>query len=248
MGRLVWRVYFTNSPPDALKFGALLVSNHRSSVDPFFVQLAAKRRVHWMVAKEYFDSFVFGPILKAVQAIPTNRSGMDTASTKLAMRITKAGRLVGMFPEGRLNHTTDPLVSIRSGAAVVATRSQVPIIPLLIQGSPYRRTVWSPLFIPGRVAITFGTPIYPPRIAGDAGTDDRIEPMSSDDSIAAHESVPANSAIAEDTNAETLADSDAMILAWGKQVVALAGHPNFPIELASKRRRRERTPKKSAAN
>lgn len=228
MGRLVWRVHFTNSPPDALKNGALLVSNHRSSVDPFFVQLAAKRRVHWMVAKEYFDSVVFGPILRAVQAIPTNRSGMDTASTKLAMRITKAGRLVGMFPEGRLNHTSDPLVSIRSGAAVVATRSQVPIIPLLIQGSPYRRTVWSPLFIPGRVAITFGQPIYPASTEASAssGNDESVDVTSS--------TVPA------ENNSELLADSDAMIVQWAKQVVALAGHPDFPIELASKRRRRER--------
>ncbi|QDV24816.1 lysophospholipid acyltransferase family protein [Aureliella helgolandensis] len=161
MGRLVWRVHFTNNPPPALSSGAILVANHRSSVDPFFVQLAARRRVHWMVAKEYCDHFLFGLILKAVQAIPTNRNGMDTASTKAAMRLTKEGRLVGMFPEGRLNHTSNPLISIRSGAAAVAIRSGVPIIPLYIDGSPYRRTVWSPLFMAAHVGITFGRPIYP---------------------------------------------------------------------------------------
>ncbi|MEZ6137969.1 MAG: lysophospholipid acyltransferase family protein [Pirellulaceae bacterium] len=212
MGRLVWRVHFTNSPPKEIQGGAILVSNHRSSVDPFFVQLAARRRVHWMVAKEYCDHFVFGPILKAVQAIPTNRSGMDTASTKQAMQITRQGRLVGMFPEGRLNHTSDPLVPIRSGAALVAAKSQVPILPLFIEGSPYRRTVWSPLFIPGHVAITFGQPIYPP--AQDA------EPS------------------VEREGEERFSDSDAMILEWGKQVVAMAGHPEFPVQLAAKRRRR----------
>ena len=161
MGRLVWRVHFLNDPPTAIQSGAVLVANHRSSVDPFFVQLAAKRRVHWMVAKEYCDHFLFGPILRAAQVIPTNRSGMDTASTKAAMRLTKQGRLVGMFPEGRLNHTDRLLVSIRSGAAAVAIKSNVPIIPLYIQGSPYRRTVWSPVFMSARVGITFGTPIPP---------------------------------------------------------------------------------------
>lgn len=161
MGRLLWRVHFTNEAPVAIRSGAILVANHRSSVDPFFVQLAARRRVHWMVAQEYCRHFLFGPILKAVQAIPTNRTGMDTASTKAAMRITKQGRLVGMFPEGRLNHTQNLLVTIRGGAAAVAIRSNVPIIPLYIEGSPYRRTVWSPVFMPAHVGITFGEPIFP---------------------------------------------------------------------------------------
>lgn len=216
MGRLLWRVHFKNEPPKELRSGAILVANHRSSVDPFFVQLAARRRVHWMVANEYFRHFLFGPILRAVQAIPTNRSGMDTAATKQAMRITKAGRLVGMFPEGRLNHTRLPLVSVRSGAAVIATRSAVPIIPLLIEGSPYRKTVWSPVFMPAHVAITFGTPIYP----------------------ASHSPPAADQATGSEEDPERLSDSDWLIVQWGRQVVTLAGCPDFPVELASKRKRR----------
>jgi 1-acyl-sn-glycerol-3-phosphate acyltransferase len=34
-GRLLWRVHFTNTPPPEIKAGAVLVANHRSSVDPF---------------------------------------------------------------------------------------------------------------------------------------------------------------------------------------------------------------------
>ncbi len=212
MGRLVWRVYFKNSAPEEIRRGAILAANHRSSVDPFFVQLAARRRVHWMVAKEYCRHFLFGPILRSFQVIPTNRSGMDTASTKAAMRITKENRLVGMFPEGRLNHTTDPLVSIRAGAALIAIRSGVPIIPLLIEGSPYRRTVWSPLLMPARVGITFGKPIHP----------QSVTPPNQDDAGAQGE----------------LSASDSLIVEWARQIVALAGQANFPIELVARRRRR----------
>lgn len=161
MGRLLWRVEFTNAAPAELRGGAILVANHKSSVDPFFVQLAARRRVHWMVAKEYCVHPIFGPILRACKVIPTNRSGMDTASTKAAIRITGEGRLVGMFPEGRLNHTRALLLSFRGGAALVASRANVPMIPLLIEGSPYRRTVWSPVFMPANVRITFGQAIQP---------------------------------------------------------------------------------------
>ncbi len=163
-GRLLWRVHFTNDPPAAMASGGVLVANHRSSVDPFFVQLSAGRRVHWMVAREYCENIIFGPILRALQVIPTNRSGMDTGATKYAIRLARSGRLVGMFPEGRLNHTNDPLLSIRPGAALVALRAGVPLIPLYIVGSPYRREVWSPLLMPARVRITFGKPIDPAAI------------------------------------------------------------------------------------
>jgi 1-acyl-sn-glycerol-3-phosphate acyltransferase len=203
-----------------------------------------------MVAREYCHHFIFGPILRLAQVIPTNRSGMDTAATKAAIRITKEGRLVGMFPEGRLNHTKQPLVSIRSGAAVVAQRASVPIIPLYIHGSPYRRTVWSPLLIPGNVAITFGQPIFPAIPENDA-TEKSLTPIAnlsySDDEQLDGEP-PALAADATDVNnGSDLSDNnadgntaDSMILQWGRQVVAMAGESGFAVELASKRKRRGR--------
>jgi 1-acyl-sn-glycerol-3-phosphate acyltransferase len=230
MGRLLWRVYFTNQAPPELKAGALLVANHRSSVDPCFVQLAARRRVHWMVAREYCEHPVFGVILRWAQAIPTNRSGMDTAATKAAIRLTKSGRLVGMFPEGRLNHTSAPMVSIRSGAAMVAERAGVPIVPLYIAGSPYRREVWSPLIMPAKVAITFGTPIFPSNSLADSATVGECEPAASEN----------GEMISSDEDDSGSTSAEALILQWGQQVVTLSGHPEFKVELASKRKRRTR--------
>jgi 1-acyl-sn-glycerol-3-phosphate acyltransferase len=222
-GRIVWRVHFTNSPPAAMKQGGVLVANHRSSVDPFFVQLSAGRRVHWMVAREYCENIVFGPILRAVQAIPTNRSGTDTRATKLAIRLARQGKLVGMFPEGRLNHTRDPLVSIRPGAALVAVRAGVPIIPLYIFGSPYRREVWSPLIMSARVRITFGQPIWPEsrQIKQDEAPQDESSDIESN----------GNQATRVD-----LVEAEQMMIHWGKQVVALAGRPEWPITVAGRSR------------
>lgn len=229
MGRLLWRVHFTNQAPAELKAGAVLVANHRSSVDPFFVQLAARRRVHWMVAREYCEHSVFGIILRWAQVIPTNRSGMDTAATKAAIRLTKLGRLVGMFPEGRLNHTRAPMVSIRSGAAMVAERAGVPIVPLYIAGSPYRREVWSPLIMPAHVAITFGTPIFPNTVVSESTTDGESEATAEQ-----------GDASSTENDEGGMTSAEALILQWGQQVVTLSGHPEFKVELASKRKRRTR--------
>lgn len=232
VGRLLWRVHFTNQPPATLRTsGGVLAANHRSSVDPFFVQLAARRRVHWMVAKEYCQHFAFGPLLRALQVIPTNRSGMDTAATKTALRITQAGRLVGMFPEGRINKSSAPLLPLRSGAALVACRSQVPLIPLWIEGSPLGKAIWSPLLMPARVRITFGEPIWP--TAGNTIQDSDCEPDPQPESATRAQKNGSKTA-------DLLADSDALIVQWGQQLMTLANCADVPVELASHRKRRNR--------
>jgi 1-acyl-sn-glycerol-3-phosphate acyltransferase len=143
---------------DRLRTGGVLIANHRSSVDPFFVQLAAGCRVHWMVAGEYFRHFLFGPLLRSYQAIPTNRGGMDNAATKRAIEMAAAGDFVGMFPEGRINRTDCPLLSIRPGAALVASRARVPLIPIWIEGAPVGPEVYSALLMPARVRVLIGFP------------------------------------------------------------------------------------------
>ena len=143
---------------ERLQEGALLVANHRCSLDPFFIQLISGKRVHWMVAGEYFRHRLFGPILRSYQAIPTNRGGVDTASTKRAIALARSGRFVGMFPEGRINRTYAPLLSIRPGAAIVAQRANVPLIPIWIQGAPRGWAVYSGLFMAAKVKIFVGCP------------------------------------------------------------------------------------------
>ncbi len=143
---------------DRLAGGAILLANHRCSLDPFFVQLISGKRVHWMVAGEYFKNAWIGPILRSYEAIPTNRGGVDFGSTKRAIALTKQGRFVGMFPEGRINRTKEPLLSIRPGAAIIALRAKVPLIPIWIEGAPRGWEVYSALFTPARVRVIVGRP------------------------------------------------------------------------------------------
>lgn len=161
LGRILWRVEIIGSPKiaDLHQGGAILVANHRCSLDPFFLQLAAGRRVHWMVAGEYFKNPIFGPVLNLFQAIPTNRTGADNASMKRAIRLASEGRLVGMFPEGRINRTSKPLLNIRSGAAMVASKSGVPLLPCWIEGAPRGWAVWSGLFMSAHVRVFIGQAI-----------------------------------------------------------------------------------------
>src|SRR4051794_25701940 len=149
--KLLWRTRWRNDLPLAPHQGGVIVCNHRSSVDPFFVQTATGRKIHWMVAREYCEHPAFAWFLSSCEVIPVGRGGVDTAATKMAIRLASSGELVGMLPEGRINMSEDFMLPVRAGAALVAMKANVPVVPCYIHGAPYRRYPWSPLRMPARV-------------------------------------------------------------------------------------------------
>ena len=158
--RLLWRAKISGPLPVTKGQGAVIICNHTSSVDTCVIQLAAGPRVvHWMVAKEYFANPVFGYLLRLVQCIPVSRAGIDTAATKLAIRYAQQGHLVGLFPEGRINTTDNLLLPGRPGAAMIALKARVPVIPCYLEGVPYGGTVTSSLSMPADARFVVGEPI-----------------------------------------------------------------------------------------
>lgn len=157
--RLLWRTRVVGRlelPPGR---GAVIVANHRSSIDPCFIEIMIEGNVHWMVAKEYYQSKAFGWFLRIAEVIPTNRGGIDTASTKMAIRMAQEGGLIGVFPEGRINTTSEMLLAGRPGAAMIALKARVPVIPCHIAGSPYDGTPYGALLMPANVRVRIGRPI-----------------------------------------------------------------------------------------
>jgi 1-acyl-sn-glycerol-3-phosphate acyltransferase len=159
MVRIVWRTSYSGRLPVAPGQGAVIVCNHISPVDPAYIALATKGMVRWMVAREYCENWLLGPPLRALEAIPAGRSGIDTAATREAIRSAHGGRMVGMFPEGRINRTHDFLQPGRPGAVVVALKARVPIIPCFLQGAPYDGTTLGCFFMFGKAHLTVGRPI-----------------------------------------------------------------------------------------
>lgn len=159
MARVLWRAEVVGTLPVDRQQGAVIICNHRGPFDPAFIQLAADRVVHWMVAREYCTHPLLAWMFRSVGAIPVNRGGIDTAATKLAIRHAQAGELVGMLPEGRINLTEQLLLPGRPGAALVALKARVPVIPCYISGSPMAKTVYGSLFKPARARLIIGAPV-----------------------------------------------------------------------------------------
>lgn len=159
MTRVMWRARIEGAVSLSPERGAVIVCNHRSPIDPGFVALACDRPVHWMVAREYVHHPLVGWGLRILQVIPVGRAGIDTAATKLAMRYAQRGHLVGMFPEGRINTTDQFMLPGRPGAAMVALKARVPVIPCYVEGSPFGGSVFSFFFMLAKTRLVVGQPI-----------------------------------------------------------------------------------------
>src|SRR5439155_23832034 len=127
--KFLWRTQWSEPltlPDDQ---GAVIVCNHRSSVDPFFVQTATGRKVHWMVAREFCEHPAFRWFLWTCEVIPVSRGGVDRAATKAAIRIVSRGGLVGMLPERCINMTDGFMPPVRPGAALVGLNAGSRLVP-----------------------------------------------------------------------------------------------------------------------
>lgn len=157
--RILWRGTINRRLPIPPGQGAVIVCNHIGPLDPAFVQLGTDRLVHWMVAREFCDHPIFGWGLRHCEVIPVNRGGIDTAATKHAIRLLQNGELVGMFPEGRINTTGELLQPGRPGAALIALKARVPVVPCFVTGSPYDGTTIGCFFMTARGHCEAGDPI-----------------------------------------------------------------------------------------
>lgn len=156
---IVWRAKIMGTLPADPDQGAVVVCNHASAIDPAFVQLASKRMIHWMVAREYCLHPLIAWLFRITECIPVNRGGIDTAATKISIRYCSNGGMVGMFPEGRINMTDKLLLPGRPGAALIALKAQVPVIPCYLTGAPYHDWEFGCFLITAKTRLKIGEPI-----------------------------------------------------------------------------------------
>jgi 1-acyl-sn-glycerol-3-phosphate acyltransferase len=151
---------------------ALLIANHTCGIDHVLLQAASRRLLGFMIAREYYESRWLRWICSYIGCIPVNRDGRDLAAIRAALRALGEGRVLPIFPEGRIVPASGRrLGEIRPGSAYIAIRAGVPVVPAYIIGTPTTDEILESLATPSRARIVFGEPIdlsdIPPGQAGD---------------------------------------------------------------------------------
>jgi 1-acyl-sn-glycerol-3-phosphate acyltransferase len=168
----IYHQVIVRSPSQLPRNGpAILVSNHISGLDPLLIQSVCPRLITWMMAKEYYDLRPLNWIFRTIGLIPVDRRGRDTAATRSALRALKDGRILGVFPEGRIE-TSQDLLPFQNGAVRMAAKTGAPIYPVYLDGTQRGREMLGSFLYRSRSTIAFGPPID---VSGSESSDENID-------------------------------------------------------------------------
>lgn len=107
----------------------ILVANHPTTSDPFFVALMAKQPAHILIRANIFQVPLFGAYLRQLEHIPVV-PGQGHKAFESAQQTLEAGCALILFPEGRLSPRRGGFRQPRTGAARLALSTGAPIIPI----------------------------------------------------------------------------------------------------------------------
>ncbi|HEX2167546.1 MAG TPA: lysophospholipid acyltransferase family protein [Longimicrobiales bacterium] len=167
LGRWLWPAFGgfdlsgTENIPESGPF--LLISNHQSALDPFFIQTWFRRPVHPMAKSTQFASPIFAAVMKRCYSFPVRRFQVDPQAVRTALRRLRAGHPVHIYIEGE--RTWDgSLRPPRPGTVRLALKAGVPILPCALDGAYDAMPRWDSRPRRSRVKVAFGEPFMLPQI------------------------------------------------------------------------------------
>ena len=124
----------------------VVVSNHRSDLDPFLLIVNIKRPINWFGASYLWNIPLFSDFLRGIGAIPVSKYKSEIrAAFDHAIELLEQGQAVGIFPEGwdyiAANQFDWSVGQFQTGFARIAMKVGAPVVPMALLGLLENRAV-----------------------------------------------------------------------------------------------------------
>jgi acyl-[acyl-carrier-protein]-phospholipid O-acyltransferase / long-chain-fatty-acid--[acyl-carrier-protein] ligase len=113
--------------------GALLLPNHVTFADAFFISAACGRPVRFVMDETFMARKAIRFSAKIFGTVPIRRDQPLEAIRKIIVAL-ESGHVVALFPEGQLTRTGG-LCELERGFELIARKADCPILPLWVDGS-----------------------------------------------------------------------------------------------------------------
>ncbi len=134
LARPYYRMEVTGAQNVPASGAAVLVANHQSMWDIPLLVIACPRPIVFMAKQEIFDRPYKDWFFTRLGGFPVGRGNLDLSAVRQALAVVRAGRVLGMYPEGT-RHPQEGLLPFLPGAAWIALSVGVPIVPVGIRGT-----------------------------------------------------------------------------------------------------------------
>jgi 1-acyl-sn-glycerol-3-phosphate acyltransferase len=154
---LMWTRWRVEGKANVPRKGSLIVvSNHLCNIDPPLLGASIPRDIYFMAKQELFEPRWVRAVVEGYGAFQVRRGGLDREAMRTAFDYLREGKVVGMFPEGKRS-VDHRLQTPQLGAALLADRSGVPVLPVGISGSEQMKGFRSIFHRPG-ITVNIGQP------------------------------------------------------------------------------------------
>ena len=144
----------------------VLAPVHRSNIDTPLVAGVTRRRLCYMGKDSMWKHRAPAWLFTGLGGFPVKRGTADRVALRQCLDVLERGEALVVFPEG--GRRSGPVVGeISEGAAYLAIRAGVPIVPVGIGGSERAMTKGSWVLRPVRTRVLIGPPLYPPPARAD---------------------------------------------------------------------------------
>ncbi|MDQ3757343.1 MAG: 1-acyl-sn-glycerol-3-phosphate acyltransferase [Actinomycetota bacterium] len=181
--RLFWRLSVEGMEHVPAEGPFVLAPVHRSNIDTLVVAAVTRRRMRFMGKASLWKVEPLGKVFSALGAFPVNRGSADREALRRCIEVVKGGEPLVIFPEGT-RQSGPKVLPLFEGAAYVATRTGVPVVPVGIGGSEAAMPKGSKLLRPVKVHVVVGEPL-PPVPPGPSGRAPRSAVHDLTDQLAA---------------------------------------------------------------
>jgi 1-acyl-sn-glycerol-3-phosphate acyltransferase len=139
---------------------AVYASNHTSYMDTPVIFAALPFQFRILAKKELWTIAFIGWYLDRSGQIPIDTANprATLSSLGIGVKALRAGMPLFVFPEGGRTPTGE-LQTFLSGAAYLAIRAQVPLVPIALSGVYDLLPIHTRHFYPGKLTLTAGEPI-----------------------------------------------------------------------------------------
>jgi len=138
----------------------ILAANHESYLDPPAIGMVFPNPLRFIAWDGLFKFRPFGALLNALGAVPVSQDNKNSAASLMrdVINFIKEGYSVLIFPEG-VRSPDGNLLPLEGGVSLIATKTDVPVVPVWIDGTFEAYPLFRRFPRPRKVAITFGRPI-----------------------------------------------------------------------------------------
>lgn len=142
----------------------ILVANHTSGVDPLLIQAVMPCEVRFLMARD-MQPTALQDLWDWIEAIPVSREGADARAAREAIRWLREGEVdgkggvIGIFPEGGIERPRRRILPFLPGIGLLVHRGKAPVLPVVIDDTPYTTTAWGSLATRSRASLRFLPPI-----------------------------------------------------------------------------------------